>query len=114
MPFLLVFLQSETDSPPFVCSNVAASGKPGVEDENASESLTSPDPAEQGRVVRESEAFAEPVHRVLLPRALPCHRSRRGAGATPPCWQRPAGRLSFSGNCTTDQQDTEGTARDTA
>ena len=79
-------------SPPFVCSNIAASGKPGVEDEDTTERLTSPDPPQKSRVVRESETLAEPVHRVLLPRTLPSHLSHR-AGATPPCWQRPVLRF---------------------
>ena len=82
----------ESNSPPFVCSNIAASGKPRVEDEDATERLTPPDSSQQRRVVRESETLAEPVHCVLLPRTLPSHRSHR-LGATPACWQRPAGKV---------------------
>ena len=61
------------DSPPFVGANVTAAGEPWVEDEDAPECFTSADPSQQGWVVRQSEALAEPVHSVLLSRALPRH-----------------------------------------
>ena len=93
--FLLLFLlkSRRVSSPPLVCSNIAAASKPRVEDEDATERLTPSDPSEQRRIVREPETLAEPVHCVLLPRTLPSHLSHRGGAATPPCWQRPAGRL---------------------
>ena len=61
------------DSPPFVGANVTAAGEPWVKDEDTPECFTSADPSQQGWVVRQSEALAEPVHRVLLSRALPRH-----------------------------------------
>lgn len=58
-----------SNSPPLVDSNIRGAGEPGIDDEDTAKRGGIGEAFPQRGVVMETQAFPEPVHRVLAGRA---------------------------------------------